>query len=130
MNLFENIAALTETKHVFTDEDLKDYSSYIINTAFSMSKQTVLLANTMNVACNTSDRMNKDFYQNMLPKQKIYLKWSKKDKSNDGDIDMIIKYYSCNKEIALQYLDILTKEQINYIKSQLDTGGTVKRGKK
>jgi hypothetical protein len=57
-----------------------------------------------------------------LRKKKRFSSWITKDKLKN--LEYIKKYYGYNEEKASQTLDILTDEQINFIKSKLDTGGT------
>lgn len=124
LNLFDHINNLTSVKHQYSNDDLTSYPPYVINIAFSMSQTTVLVANEMNRRHNTSARMNKDFYQNILPQGKIYLKWKKSKK--DDIVPIIQEYYRCNKEVAYQYLEILTEDDIKAIEQELYTGGKVK----
>ena len=39
------------------------------------------------------------------------------------DLDYVKRYYGFSNEKAKQSLKILTKEQLNFIKSKFDTGG-------
>jgi hypothetical protein len=74
---------------------------------------------------NINNQLDKDmqysFYLNSLRKKKRYSSWITKNKIEN--LDCIKKYYGYNDEKASQILNILTKEQINFIKQKLDTGG-------
>jgi hypothetical protein len=56
-----------------------------------------------------------------VPKRKRYSPYLKKQSLNN--LDLIKKYYGYNNEKALEALKLLSTEQINYIKEQLNVGG-------
>ena len=60
---------------------------------------------------------------NSLRKKRRFAPWLKKDKVED--LDAVKKYYGYSNEKAQQALRILTKDQIEYIKGKLNTGGMV-----
>ena len=62
------------------------------------------------------------FYLNSLRKRKRYSPWIYKDKIKD--LDCVKSYYGYSNEKAKQALRVLTKEQLNFIKSKIETGGT------
>ena len=66
--------------------------------------------------------MQYSFYLNTLRKKKRFSPWLRKDKVQD--LECVKQYYGYSNEKASQALKILTKEQINFIKQRLDTGGT------
>ena len=57
----------------------------------------------------------------ILRKKKRFSPWLRKDKIND--LDIVKQYYGYSNAKAEQILKILTKEQLNFIKSKLDIGG-------
>ena len=61
------------------------------------------------------------FYLNSLRKRKRYSPWIYKDKIKD--LDCVKSYYGYSNEKAKQALRVLTKEQLNFIKSKIETGG-------
>ena len=103
------------------DEAVKQYPPYIINRCFSGFMDTVLYANEMNVASHLDNKMQYDFYINTLRKRKRFSPWLKKDSLQD--LELVKQYYGYSNEKAKTALGLLTKEQLNYIKSKLDTGG-------
>ena len=58
-----------------------------------------------------------------LRKKKRFASWLKKGKIDD--LDAVKNYYKYSNEKAHQALRILTREQIDYIKQKLNTGGRV-----
>jgi hypothetical protein len=102
-------------------ESIKQYPPYIINRCLSGFMDTVLYANEMNMASHLDNKMQYDFYINTLRKRKRFSPWLKKDSLKD--LELVKQYYGYSNEKAKTALGLLTKEQLNYIKSKLDTGG-------
>jgi len=116
--------SINQTKINLIDENLeleKEYPPYIINRCFSGHIDCVMFANEMNQYHFLPKKMQYDFYINSLRKKKRFSPWIRKDTIKD--IDCIKLYYGYNDEKAKQALKILTKEQINFIKSKFETGG-------
>ena len=72
--------------------------------------------------------MHFDFLISLVDKKKRWNKWAKKTPLSK--LNIIQEYFSCNEKIALEYLTILTSEQIQEIESTFDTGGLSKKSKK
>lgn len=100
----------------------KDYNPYVINRCLSGHIDCVMFANEMNKNHFLPKKMQYDFYINILRKKKRYSPWLRKD--NIKDLDYVKRYYGYSNEKAKQALMILNKEQLNYIKSKFETGGT------
>lgn len=116
--------SINQTKINLIDEHLeleKEYPPYIINRCFSGHIDCVMFANEMNQYHFIPKKMQYDFYINSLRKKKRFSPWIRKDTIKD--IDCIKRYYGYSDEKAKQALKILTKEQINFIKSKFETGG-------
>lgn len=103
-------------------ENIKSYPPYIINKCVSSHIDTILFANEMNMNYHLNKDMQYLFYLNSLRKKKRFSSWITKDKLKN--LEYIKQYYGYNDEKATQTLNILTDEQINFIKSKLDIGGT------
>jgi hypothetical protein len=99
----------------------KDYAPYIINRCFSGTIDTLLYANEMNLYHALDKKLQYDFFINSLRTKKRYSAWLRKE--NIKDLEVVKSYYGYSNEKAKQALNILTKEQLNFIKSKLETGG-------
>ena len=113
------------TKDDLTDGDpyvIKSYPSFIVNRCLSGHLDTILYANEMNIHHHLNKDMQYHFYLNSLRKRKRFSPWLKKDKIQD--LDIVKQYYGYSNEKAFQALRILSKEQLDYIKQRLETGGT------
>jgi hypothetical protein len=81
-----------------------------------------MFANVMNLYNFLPKKMQYDFFINSLRKKKRYSPWLRQDKIKD--LDYVKRYYDYSNEKAKQALRILTKEQLTFIKSKFETGGT------
>ena len=103
------------------DPDAK-YPAYIINRCMSGHLDSVMFANEMNLSHHLDSDMQYSFYLNSVRKRKRFSPWLRKDEIKD--LDSVKRYYGYSNEKAKQALRILTKEQLNFIKSKFETGGT------
>ena len=124
MELKDWLNTINQTKKNLIDEDVsleKEYSPYIINRIFSGHLDAILFSNEMNRYHFLPKKMQYDFYLNTLRSKKRFSPWLRKDEIKD--LDFVKRYYGYSNEKAKQALRILTKEQLNFIKSKFETGG-------
>ena len=103
-------------------EDIKSYPPYIINRCLSGHIDCVMYANEMNMYHQLDKDMQYSFYLNTLRKRKRFSPWLRKDKVKD--LECVKQYYGYSNDKASQALKILNKEQLDFIKQRLETGGT------
>ena len=113
----------------FTKENLledsstvSEYPPYIINRCLSGHLDCVLFANEMNKYSFLDKDMQYTFYLNTLRKKKRFSPWLRKEKVTD--LQSVKQYYGYSNEKAAQALKILSKQQLDYIKQRLETGGS------
>ena len=99
----------------------KNYPAYVVNKCMSHHMDTVMFANEMNMNPVLSNRMQYDFFINIVRSRKRFSPWGKKKKIDD--LELVKRYYGYSYEKAKQALEILTPQQINFIKDKLNTGG-------
>jgi hypothetical protein len=124
MELKDWLNSINFTKKNLIQEDpsvTKEYPPYIINRCLSGHIDCVMYANEMNKYHFLDKDMQYEFYINILRKRKRFSPWIRKDKISD--MEYVKRYYGYGNEKASQALKILSPEQINFIKSKLDTGG-------
>lgn len=124
MELKDWLNSINFTKDNLLEEDptlVKEYAPYIINRCLSGHIDCILFANEMNMNHFLEKDMQYTFYLNSLRKKKRFSPWLRKDTIKD--LDYVKRYYGYSNEKAQQALKILTKEQINFIKSKFETGG-------
>jgi hypothetical protein len=99
----------------------KEYPSWVITKCMASHYDTVLLANEMNINYQLPNKLQYDFYINIVRKRKRFSPWEKKVKLDD--LECVKEYYNYSTEKAQAALKLLNKEQIDYIKSKLNRGG-------
>jgi len=124
MNPFDYANAILQNKKQLIIDDIteKAYTPFLVNRSLSYHKDCVMYANEMN-RCHFIDRkMQNDFLLNTVRSQKRpFAKWIKSEKSDD--IECIKAVYGFSDIKARQALLLLSKEQIQQLKEQTDTGG-------
>ena len=125
MELKDWLNSINQTKKNLIDEDSsieKDYPPYIINRCYSGHLDAIMFANEMNKYNFLPKKMQYDFFINTLRVKKRFSPWLRKDEIKN--LDYVKRYYGYSNEKAKQILKILSKEQLNFIKSKFETGGS------
>ena len=125
MELKDWLNSINQTKKNLIDEDPsieKDYAPYIVNRIYSGHLDAIMFANEMNMYNFLPKKMQYDFFINTLRVKKRFSPWLRKDEIKD--LDYVKRYYGYSNEKAKQILKILSKEQLNFIKSKFETGGS------
>ena len=123
MGPFEFTKTINDTKHNLMDEDLgveKDYIPFLVNRSLGYFMDTIMYANEMNRFNSLDYKLQYDFLLNIIRPRKRYSKWLKKSKNDN--IDLIKKFYGYSYTKAKDVVDILSEDQIEHIRSKLDTG--------
>lgn len=124
MGPFEFTKTINDTKHNLMDEDPeveKDYIPFLVNRSLGYFMDTIIYANEMNRFNSLDYKLQYDFLLNIIRPRKRYSKWLKKSKNDN--IDLIKKFYGYSYTKAKDVVDILSEDQIEHIRSKLDTGG-------
>tara|TARA_B100001287_G_scaffold268882_1_gene265678 strand:+ start:246 stop:623 length:378 start_codon:yes stop_codon:yes gene_type:complete len=123
MNPFEFVNAINYTKKNIMIDDIteKAYAPYMVNRQLSYFPDTVLAANEMNRNHHLDNRLQFDFFINIVRKRKRFSKWYKPE--TISDLDAVKKYYGYSNEKARQVLTLLNPEHINELKRKVTTGG-------
>ena len=123
--LKEWLNSINQNKKNIMDDDAsteKTYPPYIINKCLSSHIDTIMFANEININHHITKKLQYDFYINIVRTKKRFSPWIKKE--TNKDLDYVKSYYGYSNEKAYQALRILTKEQLTFIKSKFDTGGS------
>jgi hypothetical protein len=99
----------------------KKYPAFIVNKCLSPFTDTIMFVNEMNIRSQIDNKMQYDFFINILRSRKRYSPWMKKDK--DKNLDLVKEYYGYSNEKALSALSILNQDQLSYIEQKLYKGG-------
>ena len=125
MELKDWLNSINQTKKNLIDEDPsleKDYAPYIINRCLSGHIDCLMFANEMNKYNFLPKKLQYDFFINTIRKKKRFSPWLKQEKIKD--LEVVKSYYGYSNEKAKQALKILTKEQLDFIRSKFELGGT------
>ena len=123
--LKDRLNSINQTKKNLIDEDPsveKSYPPYIINRCLSGHLDAVMFANEMNMYSFLPKKMQYDFFINILRTKRRFSPWIRKDLVDN--LDCVKRYYGYSNEKAKQALKILSKEQLDFIKSKFEIGGT------
>ena len=123
MNPFEYLNAINYTKQNIMIDDLaeKEYNAFMVNRGLSYFNDTVLMANEMNQHAHLDNRLQFDFFINIIRKKKRFSKWNKPEIVSD--VEVVKQYYGYSNEKSRQVLSLLTSEQIDELKKKVYKGG-------
>ena len=123
MNPFDYVNSINYTKKNIMVDDIteKSYIPYMLNRQLSYFPDTVLAANEMNRNHHIDNRLQFDFFINIIRKRKRFSKWYKPE--TVSDLEAVKKYYGYSNEKARQVLTLLNTDQINELKRKVTTGG-------
>jgi len=127
-NPFDYVNAILQNKKQLIVDEIteKDYVSFLVNRSLSYHKDCVLYANEMNRRHFIDKKLQNDFLLNTVRSQKRpFAKWIKSEKSEDLECIKTVFGFSDTK--AREALRLLSKEQIQQLKEQTQTGGLTKR---
>ena len=119
----EIIPSILQTKEPFmlTEQDEKSYPAFMVNRALSYHKDTVEIANWMNLYPNIDKKLQADYLLNSVRAYKRnYGKWFKKAQSSD--LSVVKEYYGYSDAKAEEALKILSDDQITAMKKLLYKG--------
>jgi hypothetical protein len=118
----------------FTKENLLDtddltwekkYPPFVINKCLSMFYDCIAQVNEMNGYHFLDKKTQFHFLLNSIRKKKRFGgKWLSQNKLNN--LEHVKEYYGYSNEKAKEALNILTKEQVEFIKEALSKGGRKK----
>lgn len=105
-----------------------EYNHYIVMKGLSYFPDTVLIANELNMYDKITPEQSYIFYFNLIPKKKRFSKWYKP--TSLDNVEFVMEYYQVNRELAEEYLTLLTEEDLKVIEAATQKGGVEKVSKK
>lgn len=125
MTPFDFINAISYSKEdMFKDPQAeKDYAPFIVNRGLSYFSDSIFFANEMNKYNTIPKQWQFEFLKNSISKRKRFSKWAKKTPVTDK-VTLIQDAYKYSTEKAIDAASILSEEQFEYLKQQMDKGGT------
>ena len=110
VNLFE--------KHLDAD---KQYVPFVVNRSLSYFPDTVAIANEMNRYHHLDNRLQYEFFINIIRKRKRFSKWVKP--TAEENVEVIKEYYGYSNEKARQVVSLLSSDELTFIKNKVNKGG-------
>ena len=125
----KNILVHKKSWDSFDESEQKTFSPYIINRFLSMDKEFIELVNFFQKFSIglLDNKYIYNFYCNALPKGKRFNKYIKAKKSikhKDWLIDLVRNHFEISKKDTLDYLELLTKDDLKLL---LEKYGTEKK---
>ena len=123
-NIFDWLQHITLYKtpaEDFSDNDWEKFNAYMIHRFLSMNIYYVEIAEYAQSLMPTMKKQIYNFYREMIPKKKVWLKYVKSQTKtiNKDLIECIAKYYEVGKSDALSYIAVMTKEEIPVILGEM-----------
>jgi|TARA_E500000178_G_scaffold342746_1_gene388416 hypothetical protein len=123
MSPFDYLKAINETKKDIMVDDVseKEYNAFIINRGLSFFNDTVIYANEMNKYHHLDNRLQFDFFINIIRKKKRFTKWIKPQEIEN--LELIKEYYGYSNAKAKSVLSLLNNEQLEQLTQRIYKGG-------
>ena len=106
---------------IIDDITEKQYNSFMVNRGLSYFKDTVVIANEMNMNHHLDNRLQFDFLINIIRRKRRFSKWNKPQIVDD--LDVIKEYYGYSNKQAKAVHNLLSSEQIGEIRKKVYKGG-------
>ncbi len=122
-SLFDHIKQITNVQNTLywdslNDGDKKTWSNYMVHRFLSMKSDWIQVVNELQKYWELAPKSVYQFYIDVLPKGRTFLKYTKskkKSKIEKWAMIHLVDYFQCSTREIEQYLDILTKEQVTTI---------------
>lgn len=117
---FLNAINYSKEQLIVDDDTEKQYTPFIVNRGLANSMDTVIYANEMNSRPHIPKAAQFAFLLKTVTKRKRYDKWAKAEVIEN--LEMVKEYYGYSDQKALEALEILSPQQLEYIRNT--KGGT------
>ena len=122
--LFEWLNEITVTKtppEKFSEESWDKFNSYMVHRYLSMYIDYIDIVNYVQKINPTNKKQIYSIYREMIPKQKVWLKYVKSQtpKKNDELVNYIAEYFECSLGEADHYIDIIRETGVRSILWQM-----------
>lgn len=101
------------------------YEAFMVNRAFSLSEDTVLIANHMNLRPEIPKEMQSLFYIHAVRPRKRFEKWPKQ--VSEEEVELVAQYYGMSCREAKLSLHLHTSEDLAAMRDVLATGASPSR---
>jgi hypothetical protein len=122
MNIFDHIKNITSNKDKFLGDE--GWNSYMINRYLSMNPD---YCEVVNIVQKNTWQMKPEYlyglYKDLIPKQYVYLKYIKPQNKKEyklDEVESVQKYFEVSSKQAKEYIDCLSKEELESIVKQIN----------
>ncbi|MBT5356136.1 MAG: DNA polymerase clamp loader subunit A [Candidatus Marinimicrobia bacterium] len=121
-NPFDLVNAINQGKgNILRDDEEVKYAPFMVNKAMSQFPDTIFQAYQGDLLGNLPDEIQMDYYVHSIRPRKRFSKWYKPVK--DSDLEFLKNLYNINNILAIEYLSILTDDQLSQLKLKYNIGG-------
>ena len=106
---------------IIDDITEKQYNSFMVNRGLSYFKDTVVIANEMNMNHHLDNRLQFDFLINIIRRKRRFSKWNKPQIVDD--LDVIKEYYGYSNKQAKAVHNLLSSDKIGELRKKVYKGG-------
>lgn len=125
--LFDVINLIHTKDHYPSDDELKEYSSFMGNRSLSQFQELIFHAQAMNENWGISKEANFAFYYHSVPKKKRFAKWAKKDGVEEEKIRKLKEYFDYSSIKAREIIPIIDQLELwDQIDKDMHKGGRSK----
>lgn len=119
--LFDYLNSINETKVDMSEGETfsSDYPIYMINRGIAQGKDGIFVAQELNKIPDLSKEMHYKFLFHFMDKKVRRNKWSKKAVL-DKNVENVANYYKVSNEQAIEYIKMLTNEQLAIIENSFN----------
>lgn len=122
MSPFDLVNSINDKKYLMVGPEAeRAYNPFLINRALSHFIDALPYIYFLNLHHNLPVNMQYDYLYYGLRKMKRYSKWAKSDKHEY--LDDVMRFYKVNKLRAMGYIDRLTVEQLQSLRSVMTNYG-------
>ena len=129
-NIFTILNYITWDKkpwNTLTEEEKNCIQPFMIHRYVSMKEEYIEVANAVQ-KYNLTPKSIYEFYLEMIPKRKVFLKYLKGSKKWDtSKLEFLSQYLECSQREAKDFIDLIDKEDIAELNRQIN--GDTKRKK-
>jgi hypothetical protein len=131
-NIFTILNYITWDKKLWdelTPEEKNCVQPFMINRYISMDKNYIEAVNVFQ-KYNLSPKSVYEFYLEIIPKRKTFLKYIKSNKKSDQNILLLLsKHLQCSEREIKEYLDLINKDDIKELSNQINGDISKKKSK-
>lgn len=114
--MFNTMFSALDKNKTPTNEEIEKISSFIFCKWLSGSPSTIFKANDINLYYDIPIINQYFLIKHSFAGKVRNVKYVKTDKNEGYDIDLLVKHFKISKNKAIEYLKLIDKNELNYIR--------------